>query len=132
MHGVTRVRCRLFSASALPLYCNGFAYPPLLFTSTAGSRHAEGEFMAKQATRSGNMHIDGGKNAGGSDLTARDPVCGMVVNPASARRVEHAGKAYYFCSASCESKFQSAPDQYTGPMSVSPGHQHTALHAHAT
>ena len=85
--------------------------------------------MDKPATPSGNMQMNDSRPAGGTDSTTKDPVCSMAVNPASARHVEHAGKTYYYCSASCESRFQSAPDQFTGAMSVSPGHQHTAPHA---
>ena len=41
---------------------------------------------------------------------ARDPVCGMTVNPATAKHVhEHAGKKYYFCCAGCVQKFTSNP-----------------------
>jgi len=51
-----------------------------------------------------------------------DPVCGMTVNPATARgSVEHAGKTYYFCSNHCVSKFQQDPEKYL--------HQVTASHA---
>src|ERR1039457_5045618 len=43
----------------------------------------------------------------------RDPVCGMNVNPASAKHVhEHAGKKYYFCCASCVEKFKAHPQEY--------------------
>jgi Cu+-exporting ATPase len=43
----------------------------------------------------------------------RDPVCGMNVNPASAKYVhEHARKTYYFCSASCAEKFKAQPQRY--------------------
>jgi len=43
----------------------------------------------------------------------RDPVCGMNVNPATAKHVhEHAGKSYYFCCAGCEEKFKSNPESY--------------------
>jgi len=43
----------------------------------------------------------------------RDPVCGMNVNPASARNTyPHAGKTYYFCCPNCVAKFKSNPDQY--------------------
>src|SRR5947209_6270764 len=48
----------------------------------------------------------------------RDPVCGMNVNPASAKHVqEHAGKKYYFCSAGCVEKFKASPENY---LSVKP------------
>ncbi|HEY2135011.1 MAG TPA: YHS domain-containing protein, partial [Xanthobacteraceae bacterium] len=44
---------------------------------------------------------------------ARDPVCGMDVDPESAQhRAEHGGKMYYFCSAGCRTKFAAAPAKY--------------------
>ncbi len=43
----------------------------------------------------------------------RDPVCGMNVNPATAKHVhEHAGKKYYFCCAGCVAKFKANPLGY--------------------
>jgi len=43
----------------------------------------------------------------------RDPVCGMNVDPASAKHVhEHAGKKYYFCCAGCGEKFKADPGKY--------------------
>ncbi|HET8825187.1 MAG TPA: HAD-IC family P-type ATPase, partial [Terriglobales bacterium] len=45
--------------------------------------------------------------------SVRDPVCGMNVNPATAKfKTEHAGKSYYFCSASCLQKFNTNPSAY--------------------
>jgi P-type Cu+ transporter len=44
---------------------------------------------------------------------ARDPVCGMNVNPATARHTyEHAGKKYYFCCAGCIEQFKADPPKY--------------------
>src|SRR6478672_4528636 len=44
---------------------------------------------------------------------ARDPVCGMTVNPATAKHsYEHAGKPYYFCCGHCVEKFKSNPEAY--------------------
>ena len=44
---------------------------------------------------------------------ARDPVCGMNVNPDTATHVhEHAGKKYYFCCAGCLKKFEADPSGY--------------------
>jgi P-type Cu+ transporter len=58
----------------------------------------------------------------------RDPVCGMNVNPATAKHVhEHAGKKYYFCGASCIDKFKATPLGYldtlppTSAALVTPG-----------
>ena len=43
----------------------------------------------------------------------RDPVCGMKVNPATAKHIyEHAGKKYYFCCAGCLEKFKANPAGY--------------------
>ncbi|WP_424005341.1 permease (plasmid) [Haloarcula salina] len=40
------------------------------------------------------------------DRTARDPVCGMEVDPDETDySVEHDGRTYYFCSESCEESF---------------------------
>ena len=46
-----------------------------------------------------------------------DPVCGMKVNPATAKhKALHAGRNYYFCCASCLSKFQADPSKVlSGP-----------------
>jgi len=45
---------------------------------------------------------------------ARDPVCGMKVDPdTTEHRLEHDGRTVYFCSASCLEKFQEAPETYT-------------------
>ncbi len=44
---------------------------------------------------------------------AKDPVCGMNVNPQTARfRHEHAGTTYYFCCQGCLDKFRAAPERY--------------------
>jgi P-type Cu+ transporter len=47
---------------------------------------------------------------------ARDPVCGMTVNPATAKYIhDHEGKKYYFCCASCAEKFKADPPKYLAP-----------------
>ena len=38
---------------------------------------------------------------------AKDPVCGMVVDKATALKTERAGRSYYFCSAGCQRTFES-------------------------
>lgn len=44
----------------------------------------------------------------------KDPVCGMAVDPASARyNFSYLGSAYFFCSESCLKKFSGAPSKYT-------------------
>jgi len=43
----------------------------------------------------------------------RDPVCGMNVNPATAKySAEHSGKKYFFCSGGCSDKFLIHPQAY--------------------
>ena len=65
--------------------------------------------------------------------TAIDPVCGMKVNPATAKhQAEHDGNPYYFCSAGCATKFKADPKKYMNkssgfvPLGVStkPMHNH--------
>lgn len=41
---------------------------------------------------------------------AKDPVCGMVVDKATALSSEQGGRTYYFCSSGCQRTFE-APDQ---------------------
>src|SRR5258708_9265761 len=41
-----------------------------------------------------------------------DPVCGMKVDPATAKfRTQHQEKDYFFCSAGCLAKFQANPER---------------------
>ena len=43
----------------------------------------------------------------------RDPVCGMNVNPATAKyTAEHSGKKYFFCCGGCADKFVMHPQAY--------------------
>jgi Cu+-exporting ATPase len=41
---------------------------------------------------------------------AKDPICGMMVNKATALRSERGGRTYYFCSTGCQRTFES-PEQ---------------------
>ncbi|WP_313670126.1 heavy metal translocating P-type ATPase [Sandarakinorhabdus sp.] len=51
--------------------------------------------------------------------TARDPVCGMMVDPHTApHRSEHDGHAFYFCSAGCRAKFIADPVKYLAPADL--------------
>jgi P-type Cu+ transporter len=45
------------------------------------------------------------------EALAKDPVCGMNVNPETARyKAPHHGKEYFFCSAGCLARFQANPE----------------------
>src|SRR5262245_56574840 len=55
---------------------------------------------------------------------AKDPVCGMSVDPQTARHsLEHAGQTWYFCSARCRERFAATPETYLpgGPATPTPG-----------
>lgn len=46
---------------------------------------------------------------------AKDPVCGMDVDPATApARAEHQGQTYYFCAPGCKTRFERDPAKYVG------------------
>ena len=54
--------------------------------------------------------------AEGRTETAKDPVCGMSVDPRTAKhRAEHDGQPYFFCSAGCRTKFLADPERYLNP-----------------
>jgi Cu+-exporting ATPase len=51
----------------------------------------------------------------GGAATARDPVCGMTVDPGkTAHHAEHGGVTYHFCCGGCRSKFVADPHRYLG------------------
>ncbi len=44
---------------------------------------------------------------------AKDPVCGMDVDPATAAaKSEYKGQTYYFCAPGCKREFDANPEQY--------------------
>jgi P-type Cu+ transporter len=46
-------------------------------------------------------------------LLERDPVCGMQVDPSTAKHIrEHEGRKFYFCCAGCAEKFKANPQAY--------------------
>ena len=50
-----------------------------------------------------------------------DPVCGMTVNPHTAKhQASHHGHPYYFCSAGCRTKFIADPQKYLGEREPEP------------
>src|SRR6516164_2077333 len=52
---------------------------------------------------------------------ARDPVCGMAVDPVTAKhRSDHAGHTYYFCSSRCRERFEAEPARYLTPRVSEP------------
>ncbi|WP_373852214.1 heavy metal translocating P-type ATPase [Bradyrhizobium sp.] len=52
---------------------------------------------------------------------AIDPVCGMKVNPATAKhRFNYNGEEYLFCSGRCRERFEAEPDKYLKPREAEP------------
>ncbi|HTQ40253.1 MAG TPA: heavy metal translocating P-type ATPase [Pirellulales bacterium] len=64
--------------------------------------------------------------AGGEKV--RDPVCGMLIDPArAAGKFEYQGQTYYFCNPGCLKKFQAQPDVYLSSVPVASGPQLSVL-----
>ncbi|MCC8976864.1 heavy metal translocating P-type ATPase, partial [Bradyrhizobium brasilense] len=52
---------------------------------------------------------------------AIDPVCGMKVNPATAKhRFSYNGEEYLFCSSRCRERFEADPEKYLKPREEPP------------
>jgi len=86
------------------------AFPLMTIPDDRRSRHA-----AQAARR--HLHPPTG---------ARDPVCGMTVDPATAKHRETvSGETYVFCCAGCRDKFAADPQRYIGegvaPPTAAPG-----------
>jgi len=73
----------------------------------------------------------GHQRAAASPGMAKDPVCGMDVDPHTAKfRADHGGRTYYFCAAGCRTKFLADPERYLSkdgaqPTPVDPGAVYT-------
>ncbi|MBJ7532811.1 heavy metal translocating P-type ATPase [Rhodomicrobium vannielii ATCC 17100] len=62
----------------------------------------------------------GGKK-GAEDTRAVDPVCGMSVDPHTAKhRATYEGRAYYFCCGGCKAKFEADPRRWLEKDSAPP------------
>ncbi len=48
---------------------------------------------------------------------AKDPVCGMDVDPETSKlHLDHARKTYHFCNSKCLQKFSADPEKYLAPV----------------
>jgi Cu+-exporting ATPase len=71
--------------------------------------------MAEHDTHAHHHHRDDTSHAP-TDHIVKDPVCGMTVDPHTAKhRHQHDGHPYYFCSAKCREKFIAEPAKYLKP-----------------
>ncbi len=81
--------------------------------------------------RHGHSHaMPAGAAPGAASHMAKDPVCGMDVDPHTATlKADHKGITYYFCSAGCRAKFIADPEKYLGdkapPEPVPEGTEYT-------
>jgi Cu+-exporting ATPase len=56
-----------------------------------------------------------------TETGAIDPVCGMTVDPHTAKhRADYHGHTYYFCNPSCRTKFIADPEKYLGERAPEP------------
>ncbi len=107
-------------------------------TDTAETRQRPTAAEACCSDRAEPASTDAGGCCGGHDdappapVKAKDPVCGMSVDPLTSKhRFEHAGQTFHFCSAGCRTKFAADPAKYlapaAAPASCCGSHDH---HAH--
>src|SRR5882757_6889120 len=54
--------------------------------------------------------------ARGDHVRATDPVCGMSVDPQTAKhRLVYRGRDYFFCSGRCRGHFEAEPEKFLQP-----------------
>jgi xanthine dehydrogenase accessory factor len=74
-----------------------------------------------QLLRSSPAGLPGSETSGvpvEAPVRAKDPVCGMMVEVASARYTsEYEGEMYYFCAKSCQTSFEREPAKYLEAIS---------------
>ena len=56
-----------------------------------------------------------GVHLGDAEVYAVDPVCRMTIERNGAKRHNHKGTKYYFCSNNCKTHFRLNPDMYAEP-----------------
>ena len=83
--------------------------------SEAEQKHAGGTktCCGGDHTHAGHDHDRHHGAPAGAQARARDPVCGMSVDPATSKhRFDHRGETFHFCSAGCRTKFVADPGKY--------------------
>ncbi|OOG56733.1 heavy metal translocating P-type ATPase [Rhodanobacter sp. C03] len=115
-----------------------FEAAPVTYLGASGSEVAStGCCAAKSAAieahdhpHAGHGHVQHDHAHHGHAHTVKDPVCGMTVDPHTAKHhAEHDGDTYHFCSARCREKFVAEPSAYLEgraiPLPVVPGAVYT-------
>jgi P-type Cu+ transporter len=87
-------------------------------------KHAHGTAAAHAAHHHGSVTQEASCSGGKHDeapVPAIDPVCGMSVNPQTARhRFAYRGQDYFFCSARCRERFEAEPEKLLAPKQPEP------------
>ncbi len=66
-------------------------------------------------------YLERADRAENAQEAVKDPVCGMTVDPATAKHhADHHGKTYYFCRAGCREKFEADPERYLSADKAAP------------
>ncbi len=55
---------------------------------------------------------EGHSGSGAGAGSAKDPVCGMLVEPERGYTKNHEGRLLHFCSRNCLDKFEAEPQRY--------------------
>ncbi|WP_018389650.1 heavy metal translocating P-type ATPase [Ancylobacter sp. FA202] len=81
--------------------------------SCCGGHHHDAASAPAHPHDPGHPHAHG--HAAPAAHMAKDPVCGMDVDPHTATlKAEHNGLTYYFCAPGCRTKFIANPEKYLG------------------
>ncbi|MGQ3674433.1 heavy metal translocating P-type ATPase [Xanthobacter sp. TB0139] len=85
-----------------------FVASPAQYTGKASARTEEGASCCGGHGASGHGHV-----ASTPTGQEKDPVCGMFVDPSTAKfTATHEGKTFYFCCEGCKTKFEATPEAY--------------------
>src|SRR5260221_6184515 len=92
-------------------------YPHRVYVSRPERSMTEAQHtdMVGTKDRDGGHHEHAGHHHGhgAREAAARDPVCGMSVDPATSKhRFDYRGETFHFCSAGCRTKFAADPKKY--------------------
>lgn len=55
---------------------------------------------------------------------AKDPVCGMTVDPQNSVKSEYKGQTYYFCGGGCKATFDKNPEKYVSAQGTQQSGHH--------
>src|SRR6266568_5423053 len=71
------------------------------------------KYLNKTALPAPGLVVLGAPKPTPAGAKTRDPVCGMDVDPSTAKfQFEYQGTPYYFCSAGCLARFRANPNSY--------------------